>query len=78
MRKLGLLVVAAAIAAPTPTLAQTATDANGVIVDDVRETDDEDNDFPWGLLGLLGLAGLLGRKKHDRDVHVDARNDRRP
>jgi len=40
----------------------------------VRE--DDDNDFPWGLLGLLGLAGLLGRKKKD-DIHVDARNDRR-
>lgn len=40
----------------------------------VRE--EEDNDFPWGLLGLLGLAGLLGRKKAN-DIHVDARNDRR-
>ena len=40
----------------------------------VRE--EEDNDFPWGLLGLLGLAGLLGRKKND-DIHVDARSDRR-
>lgn len=37
---------------------------------------EEDNDFPWGLLGLLGLAGLLGRKKHD-DVYVDNRTDRR-
>ena len=31
---------------------------------------DDDNDFPWGLLGLLGLAGLLGRKR-DNDVHVN-------
>jgi hypothetical protein len=37
---------------------------------------EEDKDFPWGLLGLLGLAGLLGRKKND-DVHVDNRTDRR-
>ena len=40
----------------------------------VRE--EEDRDFPWGLLGLLGLAGLLGRKKKN-DIHVDARSDRR-
>ncbi len=38
---------------------------------------EDDNDFPWGLLGLLGLAGLLGRKKHDRDIHVDNRTDTR-
>ena len=78
MRKLGLIIVAAALAAPSPSLAQaTTTDTNGVIVDDVRETDDEDHDFPWGLLGLLGLAGLLGRKKNDRDIHVDGRSDTR-
>jgi hypothetical protein len=47
---------------------------NDTTVQPVREEDD--NDFPWGLLGLLGLAGLLGRKKKD-DIHVDARNDRR-
>jgi hypothetical protein len=42
----------------------------------VRVREEDDNDFPWGLLGLLGLAGLLGRKKKD-DIHVDARNDPR-
>jgi LPXTG-motif cell wall-anchored protein len=42
----------------------------------VRVREEEDNDFPWGLLGLLGLAGLLGRKKKN-DIHVDARDDRR-
>ena len=42
------------------------------------EQQEEDNDFPWGLLGLLGLAGLLGLKRRDdRDVHVDARRDTR-
>ena len=30
---------------------------------------EEDNDFPWGLLGPLGLAGLLRRGKKE-DVHV--------
>jgi len=40
---------------------------------------EEDNDFPWGLLGLLGLAGLLGgRKKSASDIHVDARHNNRP
>jgi hypothetical protein len=56
MRKLGLIIVAAALAAPSPSLAQaTTTDTNGV----------------------LGLAGLLGRKKNDRDIHVDGRSDTR-
>lgn len=42
------------------------------------QQEEDDNDFPWGLLGLLGLAGLLGRKKHDSaDIHVDARDNRR-
>ena len=36
---------------------------------------EDDNDFPWGLLGLLGLAGLMGRKKDH--VQVDNRTDRR-
>ena len=28
--------------------------------------DDDDDRFPWGLLGLLGLAGLIPRKPHER------------
>lgn len=36
---------------------------------------EDDDDFPWGLLGLLGLAGLLGLKKRERDIHVDARRN---
>lgn len=54
--------------------------ANAVVVDNTVTThddDDDDKDFPWGLLGLLGLAGLLGRKRHDDDIHVDARRDTR-
>ena len=35
----------------------------------------EDDGFPWGLLGLLGLAGLLGRKRRD-SVTVDNRTNR--
>ena len=39
---------------------------------------EDDDDFPWGLLGLLGLAGLLGLKKRERDIHVDARRTVNP
>ena len=38
----------------------------------VNRADDDDGDFPWGLLGLLGLAGLAGLKRNERDIHVDA------
>ncbi len=40
--------------------------------------EEEDNDFPWGLLGLLGLAGLIPRKRKETggDINVDARRDR--
>ena len=38
------------------------------------EVEDDDDGFPWDLLGLLGLAGLLGLRKRDRDIHVDARH----
>ena len=32
----------------------------------------EEDEFPWGLIGLLGLAGLLGMKRGDRQ---DSRSD---
>lgn len=69
------IFAAAALAVAVPA---TATTAGAVTtIDPVTSMpvprDDDDRDFPWGLLGLLGLAGLLGRKKHD-DVRVD-RND---
>jgi hypothetical protein len=38
--------------------------------------EEDDNDFPWGLLGLLGLAGLIPRKRKEADINVDARRDR--
>jgi len=54
------------VAVSAPALAQnTATDA--AVADPAVTTsvpvEDDDNDFPWGLLGLIGLAGLLGRKR---------------
>ena len=30
-------------------------------------TQQNDDDFPWGLLGLLGLAGFIGLKRKDED-----------
>jgi hypothetical protein len=75
MRKLTVILVAAAVATPAPLLGATSAD-NGTTYSEERE--DDDNDFPWGLLGLVGLAGLLGRKRNERDIHVDARRDRNP
>ena len=73
-----MLAAAAMLLLPASALAQTTTD--NVTVDTIDEPveRDDDDDFPWGLLGLLGLAGLLGRKKHDDDIRVDARRDTRP
>ena len=31
---------------------------------------EEDNDFPWGLLGLLGLAGLMKRPRRIVETHT--------
>jgi MYXO-CTERM domain-containing protein len=60
----------------------TTVPPSGVTVNDVAlaesippSTQDDGNDFPWGLLGLAGLAGLLGRKRRDDD-HVEVRIDR--
>ena len=81
-----LAAVAALLLVSCPAIAQDAT-ANTATVGTVTEADvaepvdreEDDKDFPWGLLGLLGLAGLLGRKRNDdRDVRVDARRDTRP
>ena len=48
----------------TPAVAQTP--AQDATTADTRvTTDDDDRDFPWGLLGLLGLAGLIPRKSRD-------------
>ena len=68
------------MATTTTDPAMTTTDPmmNDPMMGNTTEPQDEDNDFPWGLLGLLGLAGLLGMKrKDDGDVHVDARRDTR-
>jgi MYXO-CTERM domain-containing protein len=66
-------IAAAALAlTPAAALAQDSAATDNTQYDN-RAQQDEGNDFPWGLLGLLGLAGLLGRKREQRDIHVDAR-----
>lgn len=63
MRKRTLIAATVlAIATPaTSALAQaTTTDPMATTAVPVEE---DDNEFPWGLLGLIGLAGLLGRKR---------------
>ena len=71
MRKLPVLVAASlAMAMPSIAHAQdTTTDASM----SAAPVQDDDDDFPWGLLGLLGLAGLLGLKRRDDHVHTDRR-----
>lgn len=71
MRKFPILFAASlAVAVPATVAAQTTTDDAAMTTAPVQ---DDDNDFPWGLLGLLGLAGLLGRKRNDNHVHTDRR-----
>jgi len=84
------ILAAAAFVALTPAagFAQNASDDETTVTNtydadtDTRRTtvtrEDDDSDFPWGLLGLLGLAGLLGHKRRDADIHVDARKNTRP
>jgi MYXO-CTERM domain-containing protein len=68
--RIATIAAAAALAlSPAVVLAQTATDDATVTTTAPVENDDE---FPWGLLGLLGLAGLAGLKRRD-DHRVDVR-----
>ena len=70
-----ILAAALAVLSPAAALAQsntTGTDTGYTATTQEREDDDG---FPWGLLGLLGLAGLLGLKRKERDIHVDARRN---
>ena len=62
------LAVAFAVTLASPALAQSADPATDPAMTEPAPAEDDD-DFPWGLLGLLGLAGLMGRKRRDDDVH---------
>jgi hypothetical protein len=60
----------------TPAVAQNAADPAMTTGDQVEHEREDDNDFPWGLLGLAGLAGLLGRKRdHDGRDHRTGTNN---
>ena len=60
------LAAALAVTIATPAIAQTADPATDPAMTNPAPVENDD-DFPWGLLGLLGLAGLLGMKRRDRD-----------
>ncbi len=67
-------VAAAALATITPMAAQATTGAgNTVDTSYGNPQPQEEEGFPWGLLGLLGLLGLIPRKKAP-DVHIDNRH----
>lgn len=69
LRKGWLLVVLLLIGmAVTKPVALPAQNTDTTMVTRTVTQEDEDHDFPWGLLGLLGLLGLMPRKR--RDVHV--------
>ena len=65
-----LAASAMALTVPSAASAQDLNDADGVTTT-VPVSQDDGDDFPWGLLGLLGLAGLAGLKRRDDNVRVD-------
>lgn len=65
IKSLAIVPIVAVALAATPAAAQNTGDPAATTYPVEQEDDD---DFPWGLLGLAGLAGLLGRKR-DRDDH---------
>ena len=80
LKKAAIVAAAVLAFAPAAALAQNAADPayDGTTNTQYAAVEEDDDDFPWGLLGLLGLAGLLGLKRKDNDIHVDARRDTRP
>ena len=75
LNKTATLSAAAFLAAMTPAtaVAQTATTVDDTAMSTPVEREDDD-DFPWGILGIIGLAGLLGRKRDNNDARVDRTN----
>ena len=78
INKAALIAAATMTFMAAPAGAQNTVDGNYVETYPTNVEQEDDDEFPWGLLGLLGLAGLLGLKKRDSDIHVDARRDTRP
>ena len=63
------LALAFAVTLATPAVAQSVDPAADPAMTTSAPAEDDD-DFPWGLLGLLGLAGLLGLKRRDDDDNI--------
>lgn len=72
-KHLSAVLAAAALAAISPAAASAQTTTSTVDTSYGNpEREDDDNGFPWGLLGLLGLLGLMPKKRKD-NIHVDNR-----
>lgn len=69
MRSTSIILAASvcALLIPASVAAQEAgtTDATGTTVTTGMADGEDDDEFPWGLLGLIGLAGLIPRKRND-------------
>lgn len=74
MRNILIAATAAlALGASAASAQSVNTTDNGVDTTYVAQPEEE-NDFPWGLLGLLGLLGLIPRKKAP-DINIDNRSN---
>lgn len=71
-RNTSALLAAAALAALTPTIAPAAQSGTVDTSYGNPQAQEEDDRFPWGLLGLLGLLGLMPRKRKET-ITVDNR-----
>jgi MYXO-CTERM domain-containing protein len=40
-------------------------------VESTQTTQQDTNDFPWGLLGLLGLGGLAGLRRREAPLRLE-------
>ena len=76
MRKIPTIVAAATLAALAPAAASAQDAANTTDAYATAQPAEDEDEFPWGLLGLLGLAGLLGLKRREDPVRVDSRTPR--
>lgn len=64
-----MMLLTLVLAVSTPAVAQTGGATGGTNYGTgTTETEDDDDGFPWGVLGLIGLAGLIPRNK-DKDDH---------
>jgi hypothetical protein len=67
LRQIGAIAFVGCMLTAAPALAQDAAATDPAAAAPAVAVEEDDADFPWGLLGLLGLAGLLGLKRRDDD-----------